>query len=321
MSGRPSDIALTKTSALVGSPLFMAPEQMRSARDVDAGADIWALGAILYFLLSAREPFDGETLPQLCVAVMHEPHRRLGELRPDVPEAIEQIVSKCLAKERSQRFASLAQLAEALLPFAPGFRAHAERAARLLSRTVRDSLTPMPVMSVTATVAQSHSEVPAVVDTRPPEPGATQASWNKTDRGAANRRRAPLIAFGVVAALLGVGFAFFRYSGDAAPAATPSSAAGVTETSATSPLQNVAAATPAAEVRPTPAAAAPVAPVAAPSLSPPVSSAASTAPTAAAVAARPAAAIRATAAKRAPAAEPRALTKPGSDVTYFGGRR
>ena len=67
---RQGEVAITTTSSLMGSPLYMAPEQMRSSKDVDVRADIWSLGVILYELLAGVAPFEGESVPEVCVSVM-----------------------------------------------------------------------------------------------------------------------------------------------------------------------------------------------------------------------------------------------------------
>jgi eukaryotic-like serine/threonine-protein kinase len=111
------DAPVTTTSAVVGSPLYMSPEQLRAARDVDARTDIWALGVTLYELLTAQGPFCWSTLPELCAAILKDDPRPLRGLRPDVPEALESVVMACLAREPSLRPVSAAELARALRPF------------------------------------------------------------------------------------------------------------------------------------------------------------------------------------------------------------
>jgi eukaryotic-like serine/threonine-protein kinase len=121
--------ALTRTSAILGSPLYMAPEQMRSSRDVDARADVWALGVVLFELLTRRWPFEADTLPALCLKVVGEPPQSLSELRPDVPPAAVALIERCLEKNPEHRFANAAELASALEPLLPvGSRAMAKRA-------------------------------------------------------------------------------------------------------------------------------------------------------------------------------------------------
>jgi serine/threonine protein kinase len=129
-----SSSRMTRSLALLGSPSYMSPEQMMSTRDIDGRTDIWALGAILYELLTGRLPFEGETLPAISVMIATQEPTPMGQLRPDVPPALEAVVLRCLAKRPEQRFANAGELAMALLPFAPP-RAHLpiERASRIAS--------------------------------------------------------------------------------------------------------------------------------------------------------------------------------------------
>jgi serine/threonine-protein kinase len=105
---------LTGTCALIGTPSYMSPEQIREVRNVDARADIWALGVTMYELLIGSVPFLGEAFADLCVAVMLNAHRSITAQRPDVPPALEAIVDRCLAKEAGARFTSATELADAL---------------------------------------------------------------------------------------------------------------------------------------------------------------------------------------------------------------
>jgi eukaryotic-like serine/threonine-protein kinase len=120
---------LTRTRAMLGSPLYMAPEQMRSSRDVDPRADVWALGVVLFQLLTQRWPFEAETMPELCLKVVTEPPIPLGSIRPDVPAGIGAVIERCLEKDLRKRLANAAELASALEPFVPpGSRVLADRA-------------------------------------------------------------------------------------------------------------------------------------------------------------------------------------------------
>lgn len=110
---------MTQTSAVMGSPFYMSPEQMVETRDVDARTDIWALGVILYELLAGKVPFSGETVPEVCARIAARSPPPLRDLRADVPAELEAVVSKCLEKDRQQRYRDIAELAAALFPFAP----------------------------------------------------------------------------------------------------------------------------------------------------------------------------------------------------------
>jgi serine/threonine-protein kinase len=109
---------MTSSTAMMGSPQYMSPEQIRSSKHVDARSDIWALGAILHQLLAGKAPFSADTMPSLLARIVTEPPAPLSTLNTAVPSEIEAIVLRCLEKERERRFASVAQLVRALEPFA-----------------------------------------------------------------------------------------------------------------------------------------------------------------------------------------------------------
>jgi serine/threonine-protein kinase len=150
LDGSNSDLGMTKTQAVMGSPLYMSPEQMVSARDVDARTDLWALGAILYELLTGKVPFEANTITQLCAMILQQEAPALRNSRPDAPEPLQGIITRCLQKDRSARYASVAEFAQALGPFAPRrARISVERVSRVLasaglatSRTSFDDVPP-----------------------------------------------------------------------------------------------------------------------------------------------------------------------------------
>jgi hypothetical protein len=124
--------AITGTLEVIGSPHYMAPEQMRAMRDVDGRADVWALGATLYELLAGARPFEGNTTAEICARVLSEAPRPLAEHRPEVPADLAAIVRWCLEKPLDRRLPSVAHLAVAIAPFGPpDARLLAQRIARL----------------------------------------------------------------------------------------------------------------------------------------------------------------------------------------------
>jgi serine/threonine protein kinase len=108
----------TATSAILGTPHYMAPEQVRSTRDVTAQADQWALAVILWEALTGRKPFVGESLFDVLQNVVSQPLPRLASLRPDLPPAVAAAVQQALSREPEQRLPSVRHLGLALLPIA-----------------------------------------------------------------------------------------------------------------------------------------------------------------------------------------------------------
>jgi serine/threonine-protein kinase len=141
--GAGPELGMTKTHSIMGSPLYMSPEQMSSTRNVDMRTDIWALGVILYETLTGRVPFDAETMPQLCGMILQDPPRPLRDLRADVPESLQAVVFRCLEKNRERRFSNVAEFAFALAPFGAAVaQRSADRIARVLGAAGIPSVPP-----------------------------------------------------------------------------------------------------------------------------------------------------------------------------------
>src|SRR5262249_30653363 len=98
---------------------YMAPEQMESTRSVDARADVWSLGVVLYQLVTGQPPFHGDTLPLLCMHVVNDEPAPMSAVRGDLPDGFEDAVMRCLRKEPDARYAEVGELAHALAPFGP----------------------------------------------------------------------------------------------------------------------------------------------------------------------------------------------------------
>jgi serine/threonine-protein kinase len=128
-----SDFTATTSKSMMGSPLYMAPEQLMAQPTVGPRSDIYAVGCILFELLSGRTPFRGESLPELIAQVLHGELRSLCSLRPEVPAPLEAVILKCLERDVTRRVASVAELVEALAPFAPAGAGAAATASRISS--------------------------------------------------------------------------------------------------------------------------------------------------------------------------------------------
>lgn len=103
----------------LGTPCYMSPEQIRSTASADTQSDLWSLGAVLYELLTGAQAFNAATVTGVCAAVLEDEPRPIHAWRADVPDELERVVARCLTKDPAQRFANVADLAAALLPFAP----------------------------------------------------------------------------------------------------------------------------------------------------------------------------------------------------------
>jgi serine/threonine-protein kinase len=104
---------LTRTGATMGSPAYMAPEQVR-AEQVDQRADVWAMGVTLFELLTGKLPFGEGSVPQMLAAILRDNPIPLRSLRPDVPAELEEVINCALSKHPDARYASAAELLDAL---------------------------------------------------------------------------------------------------------------------------------------------------------------------------------------------------------------
>jgi len=159
--------ALTAENHVIGSPHFMSPEQMRSSRDADARSDIWALGVVLFGLLTGRVPFEGQFLPEVCAAILGGKPLSLLELRPQVPIELEAVILHCLRAKPEDRFQSVAELAEALLPFTP---VHGQARAARIARVAEGAKQALPTSSTPASALRAVDPAPLASPVRAKEP-------------------------------------------------------------------------------------------------------------------------------------------------------
>jgi serine/threonine-protein kinase len=113
-SGQSDDMQLTQVGMFSGSPLYMCPEQKQSYHNLDARSDIYSLGAVAYFLLTGRPPFVGDNIYDIIAAHVRDPVTPPSELNPAVPQDVELVVNRCLAKMPANRFQDVDTLEKAL---------------------------------------------------------------------------------------------------------------------------------------------------------------------------------------------------------------
>jgi serine/threonine protein kinase len=184
----------TTGEAPIGSPPYMSPEQLTRASEVDHRTDIWSLGVCLYEGLTGSSPFAGSSFMQTCTQVLQSRPLPVSEVRADVTSELSAVVARCLMKDPAARFASVAELARALVPFGT------ERARRSLS--------------VIDAIAAPRSEPLPGGEPRPRESpsidtGTLTAATESMGRSLANKlpysNRTSLVVGSALAALVGIG--------------------------------------------------------------------------------------------------------------------
>jgi len=129
------DEDMTADAEVVGSMAYMAPEQMLDSKHVDARADVWSLGVLLYYLVTGERPFGGKTQEDIALGVITGAPRPLPAVRPDLPDAFVDVVHRCLEKDCERRYAGAVELARALAPFT-GHRARSAPEAEMIRQTL-----------------------------------------------------------------------------------------------------------------------------------------------------------------------------------------
>jgi eukaryotic-like serine/threonine-protein kinase len=156
--------ALTHTRGMLGSPLYVSPEQIRSAKHVDVRSDIWSLGVILYEFLTGHPPFRGDTMPAVLASVISDTPVPLDKVHPE----LNRVILRCLEKSPDKRYSTVGALADELVHFGgPGARLSWERIRGVLARAPLPSgtsevgghlpVSPLSNSSSGASQSQSHS--------------------------------------------------------------------------------------------------------------------------------------------------------------------
>lgn len=168
------DGSTTRTGTVMGSPAYMSPEQVRSSKLADARSDIWSLGVVLFHLITGKMPFDAETVPDMFVAILHEPARTATSANPALPPAMDEIFARCFAKEATGRYQNLAEMAVALEPFAAlESRGYVSAIARLVGGTAAPRA---PLRSLTVVDGSSNAEEAASNPANPTTQAALSVS-------------------------------------------------------------------------------------------------------------------------------------------------
>jgi len=135
---------VTQTNTTVGTPHYMSPEQARGERNLDARADLWAAGVVLYECLAGRVPFDGESYNDQIVKVITEPHPSLSQF--DVPLELSRIVDRALEKDRTKRYTNASEMLADIRQFIERHREYASVPLQVLKapHNLPEAPTPAP---------------------------------------------------------------------------------------------------------------------------------------------------------------------------------
>jgi serine/threonine-protein kinase len=185
LGGNGGDVSLTATTAVFGSPQYMSPEQMRSAKDADARSDIWSLGVCLYELLTGRVPFDAAGVAEICAMVLKDPVVPPSRWAPAIPPELEAVVLKCLEKDPLARYQTVVELGYALEPWS----ASEGSARRILHVMEAAQRTEVPTLV--------HGDAAGAID----DQAKTMSAWDSGDR-ARTKKLAPAVMAGAIAVMV-----------------------------------------------------------------------------------------------------------------------
>lgn len=200
--------SLTTTGQTLGSPLYMAPEQMRSSQSADARSDLWGMGVVLFELLTGARPFHADTLTELVLVITQEPPRDPRVLRPDLPEGLCQLVLTALEKDPNRRFQSIGEFASALASFmaqvaSPSSPVSAPLGTGRLGTLIVQAPDNLVARQLAEAKAQLPSAEASAEDRAPAVTGAkTSSPWASTKTNTAHKRKNSGLLFGLSFVLL-----------------------------------------------------------------------------------------------------------------------
>jgi eukaryotic-like serine/threonine-protein kinase len=220
---RDSELALTLPGQTVGTPAYLAPEQIRNV-EADARCDIYSFGLVGYELLTYRKAFPSRNASRVLYQVLNEEPPRIAELWPECPAEVERILERCYRKDRDERWERMSQVAEALRAVLAGEAAPAEPAARAGARLAIDDgsatmVTPGGSLEQVRQAIRQGGGLDQLVlgglaERSAPSPGATAPSPTEPSPSAS---RLPLVALAVIAALVIAWLGYRFVSRGAAP--------------------------------------------------------------------------------------------------------
>ncbi len=192
---------MTATGTILGTPHYMAPEQFEDSSGVDGRADLFSLGVMMYEACTGQLPFEGTTVTQLMKVILTQEPKRPTALRPDCPDVMEQVILRCLAKRREDRFESALELKAAL----------DEIGRKIGGETVPSSLVPRNVpedreLDMSTLLTQTGSATQTAEGTRPPtllvpstgESVPDEVSWARASFPGAHGNEDPLPGYRIL---------------------------------------------------------------------------------------------------------------------------
>jgi serine/threonine-protein kinase len=243
---------LTRSGSVLGSPLYMSPEQATGSRKLDGRSDIWSLGVVMYEALAGVTPHNDGALGAVILAICSVPARPIRERVPEVPEEVAALVHKALALEPSQRFASAAEMQTAIGKLLPGGATIHESVLGAIpeEHPVETRADPSEGVSVSAGTPMAQTTVDAVTYGSSAAKKASSAARRRTSR--------PLALVGAVV-VLAAGVVLFRNGADApSPDAESSASAPAAGTAEKAPPSPITPSPPVGVVAPAPSFANPV---------------------------------------------------------------
>ncbi len=193
------DTSITRSGDVFGTPMYMAPEQLRGAKEVDGRADVYAIGAILYEALTGNTPFEASHLAELVLKIMVDPIEPLVEVRPDVPEELALVVEKAMEKEPDDRFQSALEVRDALEEFLDSVGGNKRASVRSRATAVSD---PEPPVAKSTDTFPSVSEKEMAAELSEASQRTTKEASRTEQEASPVRRQSSKALYGVAVVLV-----------------------------------------------------------------------------------------------------------------------